>query len=347
MDYDLNELFLKGILSKQSEKEKDEQNRDFCYRGGNAGIMHAGLPANSCSRKALARSEGRFEETAWNTMLMFQMGHLNETRWLETLHAAGIDARSADNLVQTTVGDTLVTGSPDIIIYKNDKPDALLELKHISSFWTFRDVVLEGKPKVEHLAQAGFYSMHLGDLPFCILYSSSVNFSGPSFLTNLVPKPTETGSENFEYTYYRYTGKTRNYRGKVIKEKVKIPVPGKLKGAFPKDLFKTLNADFAEFKNTIPTTIQYNCKWDNNHLLVEIHGKWKPTPVTKENILEFYGDLEQKHKAKELPARPLEIDINGESKNFTKCDYCSLSDVCDRYENDYGTWLEEAKKVRW
>ena len=344
------ELYIKGMLAQQNEKEAADNEGERRYRGGNAGIMLHGLPTNSCARKVIARTEGRFEETSWNTQLMFDLGELNETRWHDKLRKAGVVVESADNRVRAaTSGGTPITGSPDSLIISDGKESYLIEHKHISSFWTFRDKVLEGKPSLEHLAQAGLYSMHLDDIPFCVLYTSSVKFSGPSFLTNLVPKPTEPGSENFEYTYYMYTGKTRTYKGKKSKEKKKLVVPGHLQGEYPHTLFNSLGADFAEFKNTIPTIVQYDLRFDKDGFIEYKHrGTWHKSVVSKANIMEFYDYVEKSENEKKLPARPLQKSVDGETKGFSSCDYCSLSDVCDKYENmSYDVWLKEAKNVRW
>lgn len=340
------ELYIKGMLAQQQERESIDNSGEKRYRGGNAGFMLDGLPANSCARKVIARANGRFEETSWNTQLMFDLGELNETRWHDKLRAAGVKVESADGLVATQAkGGTPITGSPDSIVADGKY---LIEHKHISSFWTFRDIILEGNPKPEHLAQAGLYSMNLNDMPFCILYTSSVKFSGPGFLTNLVPKPSEPGSENFEYTYYRFTGKTKTYRGKSSKEKVKVPVPGHLNGAFPKDLFITLKADFAEFKNTIPTVAQFDLRFNDEGVIeYKRNGRWVKSPVSKDNIMEFYNYTEECEKNKELPERPIMVDVKGETKGFNLCDYCSLADTCDKYERDYDEWIKRAKEVRW
>lgn len=343
------DIYIQGMLNQQKEKEAKDNEGEKRYRGGNAGILVDGIPANSCARKAIARSAGRFEETSWNTQLMFDIGELNEDRWHAKIRAAGYEVTSADDLVRAeTKGGTPVTGSPDSVVVQKDGKKFLIEHKHLSSFWTYRDVVVEGKPKVENLAQAGLYSMHLGDMPFCLLYTASTKFSGPSFLTNLVPKPTEPGSENFDYTYYYFTGKERTYKGKKTKEKKKLTVPGHLQGELPSVLFNSLGADFAEFKNTLPTIVQFNLRWTKDGALEYEHqGKWHSTPVTKTNIMDFYNHLEEAEQNKVLPKRPLQLGVDGSSKGFSACDYCSLAEVCDKYEGDYDTWIKRAKDVRW
>ena len=346
------DLYVKGMLEQQRLKQEGDEKREFGYRGGNAGILLDNIPANSCSRKVIARSEGRFEETSWNTQLMFDLGELNETRWHDKLRLAGVTVESADDKVQAaTRSGTPITGSPDSIVLTDGEESYLVEHKHMSSFWTFRDKVIEGKPSLEHLAQAGFYAMHLNDIPFCVLYTASVKFSGPSFLTNLVPKPTEPGSENFEYTYYYFTGKMKTWKGKQSKEKKKLIVPGHLQGAYPHELFNSLGADFAEFKNTIPTIVQYDLRFNGRGIIEYKHPithKWIASVVSKKNIMDFYDYTEKMHTQKELPKRPLTLDVQGEAKGFDSCSYCSLSEVCDKYESSsFDRWLKEAKSVKW
>jgi len=343
---DFKQLYIEGMLEQQRLKKESDDKREKSYRGGNAGIMVDGLPANSCARKVIARSEGRFEETDWQTQLMFDMGELNEDRWHKKLELAGVSVASADDLVNAkTPNNILVSGSPDTIVADGK---FLIEHKHMSSFWTFRDKVIEGKPSLEHIAQAGFYSMHLDPMPFCVLYTSSVKFSGPAFLTKLVPNPTDPGSENFEYTYYKYSGATRMYKGKQIKVKSKIAVPGHLQSEYPSSLYNTLGADFAEFKNTVPTIVQYDLRWnDDDSISYKYRNKWHKTQVSKQSIMDFYAYVEKCETTKRLPKRPLQLDIKGEAKGFSACDYCSLSEVCDKYEDNYETWLKMAKQVNY
>jgi hypothetical protein len=341
------ELYIKGMLTQQEKKQKEDMKSEKRYRGGNAGVLIDGLPANSCARKVIARAEGRYEEVAWNKQLMFDLGELNEDRWHSKLEAAGLKVKSADGLVQAkTSQDFPVTGSPDTIVVDEGKDSYLIEHKHISSFWTFRDIVLEGNPKLENIAQAALYAMNL-DLPFCLLYTASVNFSGPSFLTKMVPHPTEAGSENFEYTYYKYNH-NKLYKGKPTKSKLKVP--GQLLGAYPADLYKSLDADLAEFKNTIPTIKQFDLRFDSTGVVeYSVHGsgQWKPSVATKDNIMEFYSHIREKELDKELPERPINLSVKGESKGFNSCDYCSLSEVCDKYEGSFEEWLKQAKMVTW
>jgi hypothetical protein len=347
------DLYIKGMLAKHKQKYEADMAGEKRYRGGNTGILIDGLPANSCSRKMIARSEGREEEVDWQTQLMFDLGELNETRWHDKLKAAGVTVESADNKVRAvTKGGIPITGSPDSIIISDGTEEYLIEHKHVSSFWTFRDVMIENKPKLENLAQAGFYMMHLNDIPSCLLYTSSTLFSGPAFLTNLVPKPSEKHSELFEYTYYMFTGQVRNYKQKdgstkPIKMKKKLEIPGHLKDLYPKELFNTLGADFAEFKNTRPGIKQFDLRWTDDRLEYEADGKWYYTVVTKQNIMDYFNQAEIAEKNEELPPRPLQLAANGEAKSYTACDYCSLSDVCDKYENDYKIWLKEAKSRTW
>lgn len=344
------ELYIKGMLEQQRLKNEKDRKREKRYRGGNAGILVDGMPTNSCARQVIARSEGRVTENSWQTQLMFDLGELNEDRWHSKLELAGLKVKSADDLVTAhTKGGRPITGSPDTLVVEDGDNTFLVEHKHLSSFWTFRDVVIEGKPKVENIAQAAFYAKNLNDIPFCLLYTSSVKFSGPAFLTNLVPKANEPGSENFEYTYYYYTGETRNYKGKKSKVKKKLIVPGHLQGEYPATLFNALGADFAEFKNTLPTVVQFNLRFtDTGAVEYEHNGAWHPTPVTKDNILDFYNYVEECEETKTIPKRPIQIDVKGEAKGYSPCDYCSLSDVCDKFEQgSYDIWLKEAKKVEW
>jgi hypothetical protein len=190
--------------------------------------------------------------------------------------------------------------------------------------------------------------MHLNDMPFCLLYTASTLFSGPPFLTKLVPKPTEPRSEFFDYTYYQFTGEVRTIKGKQVKIKRKLPVPGHMNGMPPAELFVALGADFAEFKNTIGTIVQFDLRWNEDGTLeYQRKGRWVKSLVTKTNIMEYFNDAEQAEKEKRLPARPAKLGPSGEEKNYTDCDYCSLSEVCNKYESQYDVWMKIAKETNW
>ncbi len=350
----LVEQYIKGMLVGQKEKEKKDNEGPLRYRGGNCGILLNGIPvgpSNSCPRAVIARAEGRFTETSWQTQLMFDLGEINEVRWDNKLRAAGLTVISGKDLegrIQSSCeGGTPITGSMDSMIVEHEDGDFFIEHKSLSSFWTFRDVVIENKPKLENIAQAAFYSMHLDDMPFYLLYTSSVRFSGPPFLTKLVPHPQKPNSEHFEYTYYKYNH-DKLYKGKPTKKK--LEVPGHMLGMYPKDLYDYLGAEFAEFKDTNPTAIQYDLQFTKDGVVqYRQHGreKWFDSPVTKQNIMDFYNYVEKNHKAKTMPKRPIVMKVDGEVKGYSPCTYCSLSEVCDKYELNFDTWLKHAKGVRW
>ena len=44
---DFKEMYIKGMLELQRQKQDSDSKRGKVYRGGNAGVLHNGMPANS------------------------------------------------------------------------------------------------------------------------------------------------------------------------------------------------------------------------------------------------------------------------------------------------------------
>jgi len=345
---DLQKIYIQGLQKKQ-EQRKTTTN----YRGGNTGVQvtddlhNAGSP-NTCQRVIIARANGRETEPDWRTNLMFDAGHMNEIRWREYFELAGYkikDGKQLEGLIkwETSNGKT-VTGSPDAIVTDKKGKEYLIEHKHLSSFWSFNNVVMKGEPKLDNLAQAAHYSLKTG-IDAVLVYTASTLFSGPKYLTNSVPHPTDKGSEDYDYTYKKKNGKINKKSGKP--EYAKINVPGNKQVMWPKDIFREYSAEVADFKNTLPTIKQFDLRWVGDSLEYYNGSEWKDTIITKQAIDNFYTKTWEAEQKGVLPPRPVNLGANGEPKKYTACVYCTLSEVCDRFENDFDTWLREALLITY
>ena len=69
------------------------------------------------------------------------------------------------------------------------------------------------------------------------------------------------------------------------------------------------------------------------------------TLVSVRGIQEYYCLVAEMPASYRLGKRPSSAHVNGNPPAYDRCDYCPLQSVCDKYENDYHTWLHAAKEA--
>ena len=74
------------------------------------------------------------------------------------------------------------------------------------------------------------------------------------------------------------------------------------------------------------------------------NGK-QQTIVTFAQMKKFLDFCDFLIEQKDLGPRPINLEPNGKKAGYSKCDYCDLKNICDRYENQYDEWLVEVKKL--
>lgn len=334
----------------QETKDKEVGTVATRYRGGNSGIlMEDGVAVGECPKKALARFLGLYKDPDWDTQLMFDIGELNEVRWEDYLKRAGLDVRKADDAIKWhTDAGTPVTGSPDALIYTDGVPTMGIEHKHASSMNTARSVI-SGQPLLKHLIQTAHYSMAMGDLPFTLLYTSSTNIEGAEWKMKdaNIPKPGQPRSECCEYTYYKFTGKTRTSKDKHGKNKT-IKLKQKINLDFvadadlsPAEIMAKYDADFAELKYFRPFAIEFPTSWKEDTFHFYNGSKWVKTIITKERIRAFYNELDRMIKERDLGAVPYNLTATGESMPWAHENYCDMCQLAEKHGNRYDLWLKE------
>lgn len=268
----------------------------------------------------------------------------------------------------TTKNGTLVTGRPDMVICQrevrpgtesslesdcklNGEEDGLfcsthgelcglipdivtttpilgIEIKSVASFWTSRDLILEGEPNLEHFAQAAHYMWQLGKqtpsgvIPYRLIYRQYALHLIPEWMKSKVPQPGQPKSEFFDYF-----DKPLKINGREI--------PGKV-----------------EPKCVKPYEIVYELEFRDDskgngrlHFRLEGTTEWESTVIVREDIERYYNITAEIGTSKQLPARPITVNHKGEEKNYSKCDYCVLQKTCDRLESrGYDSWLEGVKQ---
>jgi len=364
----IHELMLKGIRAAATQGNDAEKKKAGNLRGGSSGILLPdGNVAGECHRKTYARLKGSptLHSEIYDTpqleadevkQLMFSAGNLNEDAWYSWLNLSGYEGKilreeEIPSMWKTENG-TKVTGRPDIVLCDaTGKPVEGIELKLMCSFWTFRSVVLEDEPKFPHLVQSAQYSMAL-DIPYQLWYNSQMNYTGPDFAMNIVPKYGTPGSEKLEYTYGRRDRngvyKTGKRAGQAKYKFTKIQVPEADRGLPQAELEAKYGVTSGEFKNTRPALKGFELTWLDDTLhyrdAAKPDSQLRETDITKDGIRKYYEMISTMEERKELGPRPLTLKPDGSSMNYSSCDYCPFSKTCDKYEAgklDFDGWSED------
>lgn len=301
-------------LARQKYLEEEKDKRGI-LRAGNSGVMTPdGDVAGACHRLAHLRSLGiDMDPPDDSRLIMFQLGTANEdviyNDLIHTKKDNEIILRETEIPISwTTSNGTKVTGRPDMVVLEQigDARKAVfgVEIKSIASVWTSREVLFENKPKFEHLVQAAHYSWKL-DCPFKLLYKQYANQAVPQWAHKFFPKRSEKNSEHIEYN------------------------------------------DKGEVKSIKPFEIVYELEWGTKVSTLryrrEGRSKWENTPIRLDDIERFYEFVSNMEKTKDLGPIPMTIGADGMEKNFSKCGYCALQDICKK-ETKYDNWLNAIRK---
>jgi len=313
-----------GLRALKAEHSEREVAKLGVLRAGSTGIVLSdGAVAGKCARQTYLRLEGiDADELDESREFMFAAGRSNEDIWVELLVRGGIprDHIKREDEVPiswTTKSGRLVSGRPDIVLGRpNDAgvwtPYKGLELKLVSSLWSARDVALKGEPKSMHLMQAAHYFWKLGVPAFELWYTSRADFAIP--FGKFWPNPGEKGSE---YLVYK--------NGKALKL-VPFKVGYELR-------WSTDGVDRLEFKRVVETG--------------GMPYRWQGTIITKKGIEDYFElvDAIANDLSDELPPRPENLTATGELGNYSICDYCPLSQVCDKREDaGKAAWVKAVKE---
>lgn len=307
-DIKLEKIISTAEKMREAEHDAHEDLKIGTYRAGSTGLFQDSKFYGKCARKLFLRSSGiKSEGIPSDRQVMFAGGRMNETTWLEDLRLGSDYSFKTEEEIPTewfTKAGTKVTGRPDIVFIKEDKPVLGLELKMVSSIWTARSIIT-GNPKFDHLTQAAHYMWQL-DIPFKLVYTSYVDYAViGGWLAKLFPGAEEPGSEFCEYK--------ENKKG------------------------------YLDIKKVLPFRRVYDLKWLPSGKLAykeESEGAYTPTVITLQGVKDYFEELDKVQEKRELPARPVNIKADGTKESWTMCDYCSLKPVCDSSEHDLQTWLD-------
>lgn len=197
------ELINQGIANMQASHAEGEKAKLGNLRIGGSGVLAMGNKViGHCMRKSFLRQQGiDLADTSADREHMFAGGRGNEDIWLELLNAAkepGLTIKREEEypVAVKTANGTPISGRPDIVLFHQDQPVRILELKLASSLYTALDTGIFLKPKLAHVIQAVHYSHHL-KLPIELWYASRADFHVPEFKKKDIP----AGSDRVEYNW--------------------------------------------------------------------------------------------------------------------------------------------------
>lgn len=237
-----------------------------------------------------------------------------------------------------------------------------IEIKSIASVWTSRDIIGERTPKMEHLIQAAHYSWKLGQqaaaaksansgfssLPFKLLYKQygiqeipgwKGSEQRPGWSQKLFPKQGAPGSELIDYEKGRIQPFEISFELEFTTASVDLPA-AKATGKTGKSKSTKVLAPTDEGLNVSGAATGGRLRFRE-----EGTEEWTLTLVTTLDIERYYEFVSSMAQAESLGPRPMNMGPQGKTKNWTVCDYCPLSSVCDSHEGKgYTKWLQAVQK---
>jgi len=96
-----------------------------------------------------------------------------------------------------------------------------------------------------------------------------------------------------------------------------------------------------------PGRHHFYCAWQDDTFCF-IHpetGETVPTRITSAGIQRYYDMVLTMEEQQDLGPRPSTKPAYGDGKDFDQCTYCAFAPACDKYENDYASWLDAVKII--
>lgn len=314
-------LLDQGLRNLVDAHAKEESTKVGTLRAGNTGaLLEDGSILGKCARLTYLRYKGiQVEAADYSRELMFAAGRTNEDSWIQVLKAAdpSLEMKAEEEIPVKweTANGIAVTGRPDLVLFKEGKPDLGIELKLAASVWTAKDVGINMKPKMLHLLQAAHYSWQL-DVPFELWYTSRVDWPIVGWMVKQFPKQGEFGSHLLQYS-----------------EKGD---PKKILPFAQGYSLRWNKKDKLEWRPLVMHASQVSME----------DIPWMDTPISKEGIKNYYELVSSIDSTRQLPPRPVNLESTGEAGAYSICDYCPLKETCTKEEGKgFDTWVAAVQKV--
>lgn len=316
----IKDLLKAGFNSINTERGQREKEKAGVFRGGSCGCINSrGEIFGTCPRKALIRYIGQQDADVWEDYMYYVAGYGHE------LNVANLLAHSPDvkmvktyndsDFIQThpkfkvekesvvyEEGDIKISASPDFLVLDNEDKTRLLETKVTISPDKSKET--SKYPLISAICQATLYYKMLGCKPdtVSIIYGSYSNFS------NWYPKwEIEKKKINFKLSDGSYTYPNLEYR------------------VYPTGVYEKIPCDINE----------YSVKFDGDKVYIkrEADGVELTTPITISGTIDYYKNIYECAKNKQLPDRVEEFELYGKP-SYSPCRYCEYKEVCEGYDNN-------------
>ena len=319
MNINLREMWRQGVESIRLAHRSLETEKVGTLRGGNSGaLLPDGRIIGKCHRLTRLRMDGiEVEEPSKDRLIMFEAGLANEDIWDKVLRSGDLNGYSILREEEvptkwTTTSGINVTGRPDLVLADKESGEHKLglEFKMAASLWTARDVLIQRKPKLPHLIQAAHYAQQLS-IPFKLVYTSYVDFPVMGWAQKLM--------------------------GKLNPREYPVQVDDKT----------------GLVKKVLPFIKIYDLNWEGKGGTLqwkeESGSQWTDTGMKWSNIQAYYEMVGYQAQTEDLGPRPSNVDAKMEhKKGWHFCDYCPLSDACDKYDKghkNYSKWREDVLSI--
>lgn len=343
LEVSVREMHEQGLIEAIEEHAKSDSETTGILRGGNTGIILAdGTPVGSCPRLAALRMNGvTVQKTTPQDQIMFDGGLANEDYFFERVgrvwtKSGGTMVHESDTPSSwTTSSGIKVTGRPDgVLLCRDGVPIRGVELKGVFSLWRARDT-LERKPVLKHLAQAAHYMCALGLEEYELVYVSRSIYAVNDMAAKLLPRYGAKWSEYLDYRFYKYRPWKNNpskfTKSVITEEEYLANQRGKFIDA---GRHGRVLEYVAEAGNVRPFCISFEMRAVGDEKRIEYKctesgEDWTPSPVTWNNIREFFEVSASVATGGPLPPRPIELKADGTNKGYSGCRYCSLNEKCN------------------
>lgn len=310
------DLYLKGREIEQADHQEAEKGKLGNLRGGSTGCLTShGEVYGTCHRKALARLKGHQAQIEEISFAWFDAGYANEDAWEQKLQKSvaalgpGYELKSEEECPVTwEINGRKVTGRPDLMVFKDGKPEMGLELKVVCAVKSAVSIYCEDKPKVDNILQAAHYSMIHG-CPFTLVYSWRSRARVPGWAE-------------------RYKDKLNMYYEKTFTN-------SKTGRSFTKREY-AIDPFIKEFLIGFDDDVIYYVTEDGTRV---------DTPFTAQGIRDYYALVDSLEKEKKLYTRLTQRDMKGDLLPYDPCQWCPFIDACDQFENDYDAWLDKVQLI--
>lgn len=311
------EIYEIGRGVEQREHAEKEAKALGNLRGGSSGcVTPQGEIYGTCHRKSLARLLGHQTKIEPISYQWFDAGFANEDAWERKFRKAMQDMGAGYNVKfeeecpvkwENDYG-VAVTGRPDLMVFRDEKPILGLELKVVCAVNSAVNVYCEEKPKINNLIQAAHYSMIHG-CPFSLVYSWRSRARVPGWAERHKEKLNLTYEKTFTNAK---TGKSFTRREYSIDPFVK----------------------------------EFRLGFDNDRVYyVTESGKRVDTPLTAQGIRDYYNLISRMKDEKTLVQRISSLDLAGNQLPYDTCKYCEFSEACNQFEFDYDAWVDKVKLI--